>query len=239
MIKVNNISFSYNKYKEVIKDMSFHIQDRESVGIIGANGAGKSTILKLIVGLCMVSDGEILVNDIKVENKNLPQIRKAVGYVFQDSDSQLFMSNIYQDVSFAPRNAGFDSKEVDKRTMTALNKMGIAGLKDRPVYSLSDGEKKLASVATVLSMNPEILIFDEPTVALDPVNRRNLIDVFNSIEETKIITSHDLDMVYDTCQRTILIDKGKVVADGDTKDILHDKQLLEEHGLLLPLSLSR
>lgn len=239
MIKVNNISFSYNKYKEVIKDMSFHIQDRESVGIIGANGAGKSTILKLIVGLCMVSDGEILVNDIKVENKNLPQIRKAVGYVFQDSDSQLFMSNIYQDVSFAPRNAGFDSKEVDKRTMMALNKMGIAGLKDRPVYSLSGGEKKLASVATVLSMNPEILIFDEPTVALDPVNRRNLIDVFNSIEETKIITSHDLDMVYDTCQRTILIDKGKVVADGDTKDILHDKQLLEEHGLLLPLSLSR
>lgn len=239
MIKVNNISFSYNKYEEVIKDMSFHIQDRESVGIIGANGAGKSTILKLIVGLCIVSDGEILVNDIKVENKNLPQIRKAVGYVFQDSDSQLFMSNIYQDVSFAPRNAGFDSKEVDKRTMMALNKMGIAGLKDRPVYSLSGGEKKLASVATVLSMNPEILIFDEPTVALDPVNRRNLIDVFNSIEETKIITSHDLDMVYDTCQRTILIDKGKVVADGDTKDILHDKQLLEEHGLLLPLSLSR
>lgn len=239
MVEINNISYSYNQYKKVITDMSFYIDDKESVGIIGANGVGKSTILKLIVGLCMASAGEILVNNIKVGNKTLSEIRKEIGYVFQDSDSQLFMPNIYQDVSFAPRNAGFNNEEVDKRTMAALNKMGIADLRDRPVYSLSGGEKKLASIATVLSMNPKILIFDEPTVALDPVNRKNIIDVFNSIEETKIITSHDLDMVYDTCERTILIDDGKVVADGATKEILHDKKLLEEHGLLLPLSLSR
>lgn len=144
---------------------------------------------------------------------------------------------VYDDVAFAPRNYRFSTEEVERRTVEALKTVGIEDLKDRPIYSLSGGQKKLASIATVLSMEPEILIFDEPTIALDPKNRRMFIEILNKLEGTKIITSHDLDLIYDTCTRTILIDNGKLVADGETKSILTNQELLEEHGLELPLSM--
>lgn len=146
------------------------------------------------------------------------------------------MPTVYEDVSFAPRNYGYSKEEIKSKTLGALEKVGIENLQDRPIYSLSGGQKKLASIATVLSMNPDILIFDEPTIALDPKNRRKFINILKELNTTKIITSHDLDLIYDTCTRTILIDDGKIIADGNIKEILTNKQLLEEHNLELPLS---
>ena len=149
------------------------------------------------------------------------------------------MPTVYEDVAFAPRNYGFSKEEVNERTVEALKSIGIEELQDRQIYRLSGGEKKLASIATVLSMKPDILIFDEPTITLDPKNRRRFINVLNSLKETKIVTSHDLDLIYDTCDRTILIADGKIIFDGDTKTVLQNKEVLENNGLELPLSLQR
>ncbi len=240
MIELKEVSFSYNGSKrQTLSHMDFKIEEGESVGIIGANGAGKSTILKLLVGLELNYQGSIMINHLKVEKKNLQEIRQKIGYVFQDSDSQLFMPTVYEDVAFAPRNYGFSKEQVDKRTTQALKSIGIEELQDRQIYRLSGGEKKLASIATVLSMEPDILIFDEPTIALDPRNRRRFINVLNSLNGTKIVTSHDLDLIYDTCDRTILIADGKMIFDGDTKTILQNNDLLESNGLELPLSLQK
>lgn len=240
MIEVKNVSFMYERgNKEVLSNINFKIDNNESVGIIGANGAGKSTILKLLVGSELQYQGEININDLKVEKKNLAEIRQKIGYVFQDSEAQLFMPTIYEDVAFAPRNYGLSEQEIQERTLEALKSVGIENLKDKQIYRLSGGQKKLASIATVLSMKPDILIFDEPTVALDPKNRRRFIDVLNSLKSTKIVTSHDLDLIYDSCERTILISEGKIVKDGLTKEILSDKELLEKNNLELPLSLTR
>ena len=238
MIEVKNVNFKYsNSNKDTLSNIDLKINKDESVGIIGANGAGKSTILKLLVGLELQFQGEILINDLKVEKKNLSEIRRKIGYVFQDSEAQLFMPTIYEDVAFAPKNYGYSEEKVHERTIKALESVGITDLKDRQIYRLSGGQKKLASIATVLSMNPEILIFDEPTVTLDPKNRRRFIEILNSLKTTKIVTSHDLDLIYDTCERTILIAEGKIVKDGRTEEILEDKELLENNGLELPLSL--
>ena len=198
---------------------------------------GKSTLLKLLVGLELGYTGEIIIDDVKVEKKKLSEIRQKIGYVFQDSDSQLFMPTIYEDVAFAPKNYGFSEEEVQSRTIEALKNVGIEDLKDRPIYHLSGGQKKLASIATVLSMKPDILIFDEPTIALDPRNRRKFIEVLNSLSGTKVVASHDLDLIYDTCEKAILIADGKIIKNGLTKEILNDKELLENNGLELPLSL--
>ncbi len=240
MIEIKNVSFSYSNKIQVIHNISFKIDKNESVGIIGANGAGKSTILKLLVGLELGYDGKIAIENIEVEKRKINEIRKKIGYVFQDSDSQLFMPTVYEDVAFAPKNYGLSEDEVKRRTLEALKRIGIEELKDRSIYSLSGGQKKLASIATVLSMQPEILIFDEPTVALDPRNRRKFIDTINSLNNiTKIVTSHDLDLIYDTCNRTILISNGKIIKDGKTKDILSNKELLENNELELPLFLTK
>ena len=237
MIELKDVSFSYISNIEVLSNINLNINENESIGIIGANGVGKSTLLKLLVGLELGYTGEIIIDDVKVEKKKLSEIRQKIGYVFQDSDSQLFMPTIYEDVAFAPKNYGFSEEEVQNRTIEALKNVGIEDLKDKPIYHLSGGQKKLASIATVLSMKPDILIFDEPTIALDPRNRRKFIEVLNSLSGTKIVASHDLDLIYDTCKKTILISDGKIIKNGLTKEILNNKELLENNGLELPLSL--
>ncbi len=236
-IDVENVSFSYDKGREILSGISFHAAEHDSVGIIGANGAGKSTLLKLLVGLRLDFNGTVRVEDIPVEKGTLPQVRSRIGYVFQDSESQLFMNTVREDIAFAPRNYGLPEGEVEKRVEQALEMTGIAHLKDRAIYKLSGGEKKLASIASILSMNPDILLMDEPSIALDPKNRRNLIHILNSFHHLKLIASHDLDMILDTCRRTILLSGGRIIRDGRTEDILTDKKLLEDNGLELPLTL--
>ena len=211
----------------------------DSIGLIGANGVGKSTLLKLLVGLNLDYEGSIRVEEMPVVKEMLPKVREKIGYVFQDSDSQLFMSTVFEDVAFAPRNYGLPEKEVEKRVNHALKQIHIEHLRDKQIYKMSGGEKKMASIATILAMTPDIILMDEPSAALDPQNRRNLIRVLNEFSYLKLIASHDLDFVWDTCDRTILLSEGRIVCDGDTKEILSDRKLLETHGLELPLSLYR
>lgn len=234
-IEMKDVNFSYQKGRQVLYDINISVERGKSTGLIGANGAGKSTLLKLLVGLINGYEGTIEVLGQPVEKKNLTDIRKKVGYVFCDSESQLFMSTVYEDVAFGVRNYGYSEEIVQKKVMEALHKVNIENLKDRQIYRMSGGQKKLASIATILSMEPEIVLFDEPTIALDPKNRRNLIGVLNGMSETKIIASHDLDMILDTCEETILLSEGKLICKGKTEDILKNKELLEEHDMELPL----
>ncbi|MCR1949993.1 energy-coupling factor ABC transporter ATP-binding protein [Clostridium sp. DSM 100503] len=233
-INVENLCFSYEKEQPILKNITFTAKENDSIGIIGANGVGKSTLLKLLVGLNLIYEGSIRVENIPVEKNTLSIIRERIGYVFQDSDNQLFMSNVYEDIAFAPRNYGLSEEEVKKRVENALNMVHINNLKNKKIHKLSGGEKKLVSIATIFSMTPDIILMDEPSIALDPKNRRNLINILNEFQHLKIIASHDLDMILDTCNRTILMSDGKIIKDGNTKDILTDKKLLEANNLELP-----
>lgn len=238
-IEIRGLDFSYVEDRPVINNMSFNAYGEESIGIIGANGAGKSTLLKLIVGIELSFTGQIKVCEHILSKNEIAHVREHVGYVFQDSDSQLFMTRVEDDIAFAPKNYGLNEEEVIRRVERAMSMVHIENLRGRNIHSLSGGEKKLASIATILSMNPDIILMDEPSVALDPKNRRNLIGIINELPGLKIIASHDLDFVMDTCGRVILINKGIIVKDGRTSDILMDKELLESNGLELPLSYSR
>lgn len=238
-IDVEDVSFSYDGGTPTLDRISFAAGEGESVGIIGANGVGKSTLLKLLVGLQMNFTGRIRVGEIPLEKGTLGTVREKIGYVFQDSDSQLFMPSVYEDVAFAPRNYGLPEEEVRRRAEQALAAVHIENLRDRQIYKLSGGQKKLASVATILSMTPDIILMDEPSAALDPGNRRNLIGILNGFRHLKIIASHDLDFIWDTCERTILMAGGRIVLDGAAKEILSDEALLAANGLELPLSLQR
>ena len=233
-IEISHLSFAYGD-EPVLSDVCFQAEGEETIGIIGANGVGKSTLLKIIVGILPEYQGSLKICGMEAERKNLAQNREKTGYVFQDSESQLFMSNVYEDVAFAPRNYGYPEEEVRRRTERALDMVHIKDLQEKQIYRLSGGQKKLASIATILSTNPEIILLDEPSVALDPKNRRNLIRILKELPGMKIIASHDLDMIWDTCSRTILMSDGRIIADGNTKELLTKQDLLEAHGLELPM----
>lgn len=236
-IECKNVSFSYENGIEVLKDISFKAKDNESIGIIGANGAGKSTLLRILVGLELNFKGEVTLNQTPIMKKTLPEVRSQIGYLFQNSDNQLFTQTVYSDVAFALKNYGFDENSIEKRVMKALDTVGIAQLRDKKVYRMSGGEKKMASIATILAMEPKIILLDEPSIALDPKNRRTLIHVLNRLDHMKLIASHDLDLILDCCDRVILISDGQIVCEGPTEKILRDKELLEENNLELPLCL--
>ena len=238
MIEFEHVSFSYDRTWPVIKDLSFCIEDGEAVGLIGANGAGKSTIMKLLLGL-VSGEGRILVGGQEVCRDSLPQIRRKLGFVLQNSDNQMFMPTVYEDIMFAPLNYGMSRAEAEKRTDEALNLLGIPELKYRHNHKLSGGEKRMAAIATILAMEPEAVLMDEPTSALDPYNRRIIINTIRSLNQTKIITSHDLDMILDTCGRVILLSEGRIAADGPAETVLRNRELLEANHLELPLSCSR
>ena len=238
-IEARNLHYFYPDGHEAIKDISFTIYHGESVGIIGANGSGKSTLLLLIMGILFPDKGEVKVGDVAVTKKNLEMIRQRLGLVFQDSDDQLFMTTVYDDVAFGPRNYNLDENEVKTRVEEALEMVGISHLINRAPFKLSGGEKRAAAIASVLSMKPDVLIMDEPTSGLDPKSRRRLINILKSFSHTKIVTSHDLDMVMETCDRIIVMKEGEVAANGTTQEILTNASLLIDCGLEIPLSLQR
>lgn len=231
------VDFSYEKNEKTLKHITFSVAEGETIGLIGANGAGKSTLLKLLVGLLSQYEGTISVENLPVKKENYAEIRAKIGYVFQDSDSQLFMTTAYEDIAFAPRNYGFSEDEVQRRVEKALELTGTQHLRDKQIYKMSGGEKKLISIATILSMTPEVIIMDEPTTALDPRNRSNLIRLLNGLPQTKLVASHDLDFIAKTCRRTIMISDGEIICDAPTGQVLTNKELLELHGLELPLGL--
>ena len=235
MIEFQNVSFSYGDVP-VVENLSFTIQKGETVGLIGANGAGKSTIMKLMLGL-LSGSGEIKVDGLPVCRDNLAEIRKKIGFVLQDSDNQMFMPTVYEDMIFGPRNYGLSKEETEKRVDAVLTQRGLQDLKHRHNHKISGGEKRMAAIATILAMEPEMILMDEPSTALDPVNRRTVINTINRLPQTKLIASHDLDMILDTCQRVILLSHGAIVADGDAETILRDKALLEANRMELPFCL--
>ena len=235
MIEFQNVSFSYGD-TPVVEKLCFSIQRGETVGLIGANGAGKSTIMKLMLGL-LSGSGEIKVDGLPVNRENLAQIRKKIGFVLQDSDNQMFMPTVYEDMIFGPRNYGLSKEETDRKVDEVLRQLGLESLKHRHNHKISGGEKRMAAIATILAMEPEVILMDEPSTALDPVNRRTVINTINRLPQTKLIASHDLDMILDTCQRVILLSHGAIVADGDAERILRDRQLLEANRMELPFCL--
>ena len=237
MIEFQHVRFAYEKERPVLRDISFCVKSGEAVGLIGANGAGKSTVMKLLLGL-LQGEGEIRVDGQAVQRDTLPLIRRKLGFVLQNSDNQMFMPTVYEDMIFGPLNYGIDREEAERRVDAVLARLGLADLKHRYNHKISGGEKRMAAIATVLAMEPETVLMDEPTSALDPYNRRVVIRTICGLKQTRLIASHDLDMILDTCGRVILLADGRIAADGPAGKILRDEQLLLANRLELPLGLS-
>jgi cobalt/nickel transport system ATP-binding protein len=236
IIEIKDLNYSYPDGTPALKDISFNITRGETLGIVGPNGAGKSTLLLHFNGILM-DRTSVKILGLEVNQANLRMIRSKVGLVFQDPDNQLFMPTVHEDVAYGPLNMGFDRDEVERRVSRALEQVDLRDAAPRLSHHLSFGEKKRVSIATVLSMDTEILVLDEPTSNLDPRHRRELIKLLNRLSVTKIIAAHDLDMILETCRRVILIDRGRLVADGEPTEILGDQELMEKHDLEVPYRL--
>ncbi len=237
LIEMHNLEYAYPDGTLALRGVSLRITHGESVALIGANGAGKSTLLLHFNGCLTPTAGTVRIGDFPVIKDTLPTIRRTVGMVFQNPDDQLFMPTVYDDVAFGPLNLGLPLAEVESRTMSALARVGLAHVKDKPPYRLSGGEKRSVAIATVLSMSPDILVMDEPSSNLDPQSRRNLINLLTTFTHTKIIATHDLDLVLDVCERTIILQQGRIAADGPTVELLQDVALLEASHLEQPYRL--
>ncbi len=237
MIKIEGVSFTYPDGHKAIDNVNIKIGSNETVGIVGANGAGKSTLLKLLTGIDFPEQGSLEVNGIKVRKDTLREVRKNVGIVFQNPDEQLFMTKVRDDIAFGPRNYGMGEAETQRRTEKALKALEIEHLGERAPHKLSGGEKRSVAIASVLSMEPSVLLLDEPSSFLDPKCRRNLIRILQELELTQIIATHDLDLVLDVCDRVVVLQRGSVFADGKPIEILSQGQLMSECGLETPLTL--
>jgi cobalt/nickel transport system ATP-binding protein len=237
VVEVKDLVFAYPDGTEALRGVSFRITHGECVAVIGGNGAGKSTLLQHLNGTLMPVSGEVRVGDFALTRDTLAAVRRSVGMVFQDPDDQLFMPTVHDDVAFGPLNLGLSPKEVEERTLSALDRVGMGHLGSRPPYKLSAGEKRAVAIATVLSALPDVLVMDEPSSNLDPRGRRRLIELLRTFEHTRIIATHDLELVVELCPRVILLDHGRVMADGPAREILGDEALMLKHGLEKPHSL--
>jgi cobalt/nickel transport system ATP-binding protein len=229
-IDVERLSFAYPDGRAALRDVSLQIAPGEKVALVGPNGAGKSTLLLHLNGI-LRGQGEVEVCGFKVEDSSLGRIRAAVGLVFQDPDDQLFSPTVFEDVGFGPMYLGLAEPEVRKRVSAALAAVGMEGRQDRVSHHLSSGEKKRVAIATVLAMEPEILILDEPTAGLDPRSRRGLINLLRSLPQTMLASTHDMRLVRELFPRSVVLDDGKVVADGPTAELMSRNEFLEAHGL--------
>ncbi|HIJ87355.1 MAG TPA: ABC transporter ATP-binding protein [Desulfuromonadales bacterium] len=237
IVEVIHLQHIYPDGTIAIRDVSFRITHGESVAIIGANGAGKSTLLQHLNGCLEATSGQVRIGDTLLSKGTLPDIRRTVGMVFQNPDDQLFMPTVFDDVAFGPLNLGLVGTEVEKRVMDALIQVGAAHLRAKPPYHLSGGEKKRVAIATVLAMTPDILVLDEPVSGLDPFARRQIMTILQEFNHTKIFTTHDLNMVLELCQRTIILHEGEIMADGPTGDIFQNDVLLAACHLEKPFAL--
>jgi len=230
VIEIENLNFSYPDGREVLKNIHLTVFRGETLAIIGPNGAGKSTLLLHLNGI-LHENGSVRILGETLNDRNLRRIRARVGLIFQNPDDQLFCPLVYDDVAFGPLNLGYSPSKVREKVEKALAEVGMSGFEQRAPHHLSLGEKKRIAIATVLSMDPEILAFDEPTSNLDPRARWLLINLLKRLPATKIIATHDLEMVRLLCERTVVIDKGQILADGPTDSILNNLELLRTAGL--------
>lgn len=233
----DDVHYRYPNGYEALRGVSFRITHGEKVALVGANGAGKSTLLLHTDGLLMPSQGEVVMGGITLTRRTLPLVRQSVGLVFQDSDNQLFMPTVEEDVAFGPSNMRLEPHEIERCVAEALDAVGALHLRKSSPFQLSGGQKKRVAIATVLSMEPSILVMDEPTSNLDPRARRQIIDLIRRFRHTTLIATHDMEMVLDLCDRTIVMKDGRIVADGSTRHIFGDLALLEDCGLEQPAAL--
>jgi cobalt/nickel transport system ATP-binding protein len=232
-IEVENLSFTYPDGLRALEGISLSIAPDEKVALVGPNGAGKSTLLLHLNGI-LSGEGVVRVCGLETADGNLGRIRAMVGLVFQNPDDQLFSPTVFDDVAYGPLYQGLSPQEVQSRVEEALTAVGMDGYQDRVSHHLSAGEKKRIAIATVLSMRPEVLALDEPTAGLDPRARRSLIELLEELPMTMLVSTHDMLMVRDLFPRMLIMDRGRIVADGSTCDLMRDAGLLESHGLELP-----
>jgi cobalt/nickel transport system ATP-binding protein len=230
LILIEQLNYTYPDGKVALQDISLNVNRGEKVAIVGANGAGKSTLLLHINGV-LRGKGTIRVDGLECNTSNLGLIRAKVGVVFQNPDDQLFSITVYDDIAYGPRYQGLSREEIDQRVNKALRAVQMDAFGDRNPYRLSGGEKKRIAIATVLSMDPDILVFDEPTAGLDPRARRELIQLLQTLPQTLMIATHDLDLVELLTERMIIMNNGRIVADGPARLLLKEEELLLEHGL--------
>ncbi len=230
IIKITNLSFTYPDGQQALSEVGLTVYQGETIALIGPNGAGKSTLFLHLNGI-LRSNGRVVVFGVPISDDNLREVRRKVGLVFQNPDDQLFSPTVFDDVAFGPINLGYSPEEVRRSVAKALRWVRMEGYEKRSPHHLSLGEKKRIAIATVLSMTPEILVIDEPTSNLDPRSKWNLITLLKGLPMTRIIASHDLELVRTLCQRVIILDRGQVVAEGSTEQILSDVLLLKNHGL--------
>lgn len=235
IIEARDLHFTYPDGTVGLDGVSFRISHGESVALVGENGAGKSTLLLHLNGSLSAARGTVRIGDALLTQNNLNVVRRTVGMVFQNSDDQLFMPTVFDDIAFGPLNLGFTRDEVTRKVAEALKTVGVEHLSKRPPYRLSQGEKRSVSIAAVLAMSPDILVMDEPTSSLDPQSRRRLIELLKTFRHSKIIATHDLDLAVDLCERTIVLHKGKIAADGITLKLFQDEKLLHSCSLEKPL----
>ncbi len=237
VLQVQGLEYSYPAGSgRALCGVDFTVARGESVALVGPNGSGKSTLILHLNGTLRGS-GLVQVAGVRVQRGTLRQIREKVGLVFQDPDDQLFMPTVAEDVAFGPANLGLDAAQIRERVEAALADVGLSGFESRAPHHLSEGEKRAVALATVLAMRPEILVLDEPTAGLDPRGRRRLKQVLDRLDGTRLTASHDLEFVLLTCKRCLVIDGGRIVADGPTRELLADGALMERHGLEVPASL--
>ncbi len=239
MVTVEDLHFAYPDGRQALQGISFHLAAGETVGLVGPNGAGKSTLLQHLNGLlgAPCQRGRVAIDGLPVEAAHLPEIRRRVGYLFQDPDDQLFSSTVGEDVAFGPRQLGLPEPQVASRVAAALEAVHLRGFEARPPHHLSLGEKKRVCLAGVWACEPSVLVFDEPTANFDPRGRREFIALCRTLKATKIIASHDLEMILALCDRLLLLDGGQLVTQGTAREILANESLMLAHGLEKPHSL--
>jgi cobalt/nickel transport system ATP-binding protein len=233
IIEINDLCYSYSDGTEALKGISFHVEVGERVALVGPNGAGKSTLL-LALGGFLKHSGSIKIDGLELNKKNIRKIRPKIGCCLQNPDDQLFMPTVFEDVAFGPLNMNLSAEQIEKRVNHALEMVGLSDMSEKPPHHLSGGQKRAASIATVLSMYPRIITLDEPDSSLDPRNRKNLIKILLKLEQTLIIATCNMSFAATVCDRAAVIDDGQLIDQGPCRDILADQNLMETHGLEVP-----
>ena len=234
VLDVRGLAYAYPDGHQALFGVDLHVHQGERVALLGPNGAGKTTLVLHLNGILKAGAGTVAVSGLPVTEDNLLEIRRRVGVVFQDPDDQLFMPSVRADVEFGPANLGLRGAELEARVTSALDRVGMLDFIDRPPHHLSFGQRRRVAVATVLAMEPEILVLDEPSSNLDPASRRELAEILRSLDVTVLMVTHDLPYAYELCLRSVVLSDGVVVADGSTRDILTDDGLMAAHRLELP-----
>jgi cobalt/nickel transport system ATP-binding protein len=236
LVEVRDLRYDYPDGTAALRGVSFRVHHGEAVALVGANGAGKSTLLMQLNGLLLPTAGEVRLGELPVTRRTRALLMRRVGYVFQDADDQLFMPSVREDVAFGPSNLGLEGAELEACVQAALATVGAEHLAERAPYRLSGGEKRAVAIAGVLAMSPDVLVLDEPSEGLDPAARRRLIRLLASFEHTRIIATHDLELVLDLCTRVLVLHQGQLVADGPPAAVFGDAALLERCHLEPPPS---